>query len=266
MNMGLPTVSGAGFFDSHQKFPHLTLTPWRVVEEYEFELFLNDKGNAFINQEEYAIKHGAILLAKPGDRRRSRLPFSCYFVHFSACSAAMSMFLKDFPAFVSGDYYEALLPDAKEVAHAFLSDEKHDDIIIAQKLLKLLLHTHAVIHSESQSPKNTALENQIVAKAMRFMEENYDTAISIPDIAKHCNISIAQLYRHFSTTNHEPPKNYLTKIRIRSAKRMLLSTDLSIGDIAMQCGYASHAHFCYAFKEKEGMSPAEYRNTAGYYL
>ena len=81
MNMGLPTVSGAGFFDSHQKFPQLTLTPWRIVEEYEFELFLNDKGNAFINQEEYSIKHGAILLAKPGDRRRSRLPFSCYFVH-----------------------------------------------------------------------------------------------------------------------------------------------------------------------------------------
>ena len=130
----------------------------------------------------------------------------------------------------------------------------------------MLLHTHAVIHSENQNLKNTALENQIVAKAMRYMEENYDTAISIPDIANHCNISIPQLYRHFSTTNHEPPKNYLTKIRIRSAKRMLLSTDLSIGDIALQCGYASHAHFCYSFKEKEGMSPVEYRNTAGYSL
>ncbi len=266
MNMGLPTVSGAGFFDSQQKFPHLTLTPWRVAEEYEFELFSNDKGNAYIKQEEYDIKHGALLLAKPGERRRSRLPFSCYFVHFSACSPEMSMFLKDFPTFVSEDYHDALLPDVKEVVHAFLSDEKYDDIIIAQKLLKLLLHAHALIHSESQSLKNTTLENQIVAKAMRFMEENFDSTISIPDVAKHCNVSIPQLYRHFSATNHEPPKNHLTKIRIRAAKRMLVSTDVSIGDIAMQCGYASHAHFCYAFKEKEGMSPAEYRNTAGYSL
>jgi AraC-like DNA-binding protein len=47
------------------------------------------------------------------------------------------------------------------------------------------------------------------------------------------------------------------------AFRRLLATDQKIALIAVEAGFADHAHFCRLFKERYGMSPSEHRNTHG---
>jgi len=57
------------------------------------------------------------------------------------------------------------------------------------------------------------------------------------------------------TTLHQ----YLLNYRIECAKKYLANTDLSISQIAAECGFATVSHFSNTFKEKAGISPLQYR-------
>ena len=52
---------------------------------------------------------------------------------------------------------------------------------------------------------------------------------------------------------------YLTNIRMEKAKKLLLSTSLSITEIAQQCGYGDYRVFTKVFKKTEGSTPSQYR-------
>ena len=52
---------------------------------------------------------------------------------------------------------------------------------------------------------------------------------------------------------------YLTSIRMEKAKKLLLSTSLSIGEVAEQSGYGDYRVFTKVFKKSEGITPSQYR-------
>ena len=58
-------------------------------------------------------------------------------------------------------------------------------------------------------------------------------------------------------------KQYLNKIRLSEAKRLLKETDRQIADIAYHVGYKNVTHFHRIFKQNEKISPNEYRKNKG---
>ena len=52
---------------------------------------------------------------------------------------------------------------------------------------------------------------------------------------------------------------YLTSIRMEHAKKLLLSTSLSIAEVSEQSGYADYRVFTKVFKKSEGITPSQYR-------
>lgn len=52
--------------------------------------------------------------------------------------------------------------------------------------------------------------------------------------------------------------------RIERSKRLLVSTDLTVAEIAERCGYGSAFAFMRQFKEKCGVTPTEYRKSNGF--
>ncbi len=54
---------------------------------------------------------------------------------------------------------------------------------------------------------------------------------------------------------------YITQLRIAEAQNLLLSTQLSVTDIAMQCGYNNSNYFQSVFSKLVGIPPGKYRNT-----
>lgn len=55
---------------------------------------------------------------------------------------------------------------------------------------------------------------------------------------------------------------YARQLRAEQVARLLLRPRLAIGDIAVECGYSSHAHLCRDFKAHFGVTPSEYRRAA----
>ncbi|MBQ8687033.1 MAG: helix-turn-helix transcriptional regulator [Ruminococcus sp.] len=70
--------------------------------------------------------------------------------------------------------------------------------------------------------------------------------------------SFQHLYKkQFGTTFMQD----LIQSRVSHAKMLLTSTNLSVSEIAVQCGYHSYAHFVRQFRSWSGVTPTEYRNT-----
>lgn len=55
-------------------------------------------------------------------------------------------------------------------------------------------------------------------------------------------------------------KSYVNRLRINESKRLLLETDLNIGEIAFQVGFNNQSHFNRVFKPELEISPTDYRN------
>lgn len=96
---------------------------------------------------------------------------------------------------------------------------------------------------------------------IEFLEQNYDKSPSLDEMAEIIAITPPHLCRLFKEVFKIRPFEYLTKIRIKKAKElMMVSDNLSIKYIAKKSGYNDVSYFCYVFKEYEGITPSEFKN------
>ena len=97
-----------------------------------------------------------------------------------------------------------------------------------------------------------------LAIAARYIQDHYAQPLRLPDIAKLIDMSVAQIERYFHKIFHLTPRQMLLKTRLDAAST-LLAGDLSITDIATQCGYNDHSAFTRQFKATVGLTPSQYR-------
>ena len=85
---------------------------------------------------------------------------------------------------------------------------------------------------------------------------------NVDDIAKESGISKSYFQRLYRETFNTSCMDDIINARIERAKRLLENTERQIGDIAIECGYASGSHFMRQFRQKTGLTASEYRKTA----
>jgi AraC-like DNA-binding protein len=96
--------------------------------------------------------------------------------------------------------------------------------------------------------------------AQKFILTHYPNPnLSVVDIASHLNISDSYLRRNFKKYFNCSPSAYLNEVRIKNAKNILLSTECSINETAVKCGFNSASYFIQNFHKMTGKSPTEYR-------
>lgn len=104
-----------------------------------------------------------------------------------------------------------------------------------------------------------AVSHPAVARAIRFIKQNYKSPITIEDIGEYAGLSKRGLEKAFLKHMNRSPAAELRRIRIDIAKSMLTETDDKIDYIALECGYSNSSNLSCAFKKDTGMSPRNYR-------
>ena len=92
-----------------------------------------------------------------------------------------------------------------------------------------------------------------------YIENNYTRAISIHDIADECHFSESHFMKFFKQCTGTSFISYLNDYRLLIASRMLTSTDLSVTEIASECGFDNISYFNRCFKKKYGEAPSKTR-------
>ena len=96
-------------------------------------------------------------------------------------------------------------------------------------------------------------------KSIDFVEQHLYDKISVHEIAAASHYSTYHFSRIFKALVGDTPKEYLRKRRLTVAAKRLLSEDVAILDLAMDCQFDSQEAFTRAFKALFNMTPAQYR-------
>ncbi|MFT5187731.1 MAG: AraC-like DNA-binding protein [Verrucomicrobiales bacterium] len=94
---------------------------------------------------------------------------------------------------------------------------------------------------------------------MDYLKTHYAENVSISNLAMHAGISMRHLQRRFQETFKTTPRDYIMKLRILNACDLLLKTNLTVTEIALQVGFYDHSVFSRMFSKVMGISPRAYR-------
>ena len=95
--------------------------------------------------------------------------------------------------------------------------------------------------------------------AVEFMEKNFRGKVTLEEIARASHLSPSRLCHVFKDRKGMTVFEYITHLRVNYAKELLISTNESSTQIAMNVGYNYQSYFDRVFKEKVGMTPKEFR-------
>jgi len=102
--------------------------------------------------------------------------------------------------------------------------------------------------------------NRIITDAIQYIEANFNSQISLPDLCNACGkISEQHLCRVFRTETGKRPFEYIAHRRIEFARTLITETNLPISEVASRAGFESTSYFYRVWKQYQSMSPLEYR-------
>ena len=104
------------------------------------------------------------------------------------------------------------------------------------------------------------LESRIVVLAKRAIRERFfDPAFSLEHASERAGVSKNHLSFEFSKETGETFTDYLTRVRMEEAKRLLATTSLLVSQVCERVGYPSVEHFSRLFKKSVGVSPVRFK-------
>lgn len=128
--------------------------------------------------------------------------------------------------------------------------------------LLIRLATTSTNGAAFRMPSKLTLTRPTISRVRDYMRGNLAERISLSDLAQIAGYSRYHFVRAFRESTGLPPYAFLLNERLRAAKHLLQHSDAPIAEIAQKSGFATHAHFSARFRERMGVTPAEYRRRA----
>lgn len=146
-----------------------------------------------------------------------------------------------------------------------LGDERLGDVyspvLLHSRLQELLLVVSRVGSLSEELPEDIHTTDRQVVAAAVFMRENYRREVTAAEIAKAAGLSPNYLSRKFRQATGTGVHEYLTFLRLKEAALELVSTNSSITEIALRCGFSDGNYFKDVFKKQYGITPTGYRKS-----
>jgi AraC-like DNA-binding protein len=127
---------------------------------------------------------------------------------------------------------------------------------IADAIVARVLSRHSMPQRQSRVNK---LPLWRLRRTISYIEENLATPIRLENMAACVGLTRMHFASQFRLSTGFSPHAYLLRRRLEQAEVLLRQPYLTVFDIAQQCGFSTHAHFCVVFKRHTGYAPATWR-------
>ena len=102
-------------------------------------------------------------------------------------------------------------------------------------------------------------EERTITGITRYLQEHLAEEMSLSVLAEQFHLNPQYISQLFKSEIGVGFLAYLTNIRMEKSKKLLLSTSLSVAEVAEQAGYGDYRVFTKVFKKSEGITPSQYR-------
>ena len=101
------------------------------------------------------------------------------------------------------------------------------------------------------------------SKVIDYVESHYRSSIEVSELARIACLSESQFRKRFVKLFKISPSKFINRIRVQTAAKLLLSADVSIAGVALQCGFCDQSYFTRQFSNFFGLTPKKYRDRQG---
>lgn len=222
----------------------------RYVEEYELVLFKKTGGYFCVDGKKYKIYANSVRLYKPGEFVYSYRFGDVYTIHFTVgdgvCSSPV---LDSLPTQYVCEDEDKITEHFKNITQDFLNGN-----VIGSNF-----NLWAVFNMLLISQKSVKKSDSVSEKVKKYIRENYKENVSLSDMGKAVFLHPNYLHKVFCDETGVSPAKFLLETRLSVARKLLLCTDMTAENIAVECGFCNSSYFIRKFKEKYNLSPAIYR-------
>ena len=109
------------------------------------------------------------------------------------------------------------------------------------------------------------MDSEVINAVMTYINNHYREELSLEDVARFAGFSRYYFSRSFKRQTGYSFKDYLCQKRLQVAVDLLIRTNRSMRDVAIESGFGSVATFNRVFREKKGCTPTQYRAIYGTY-
>jgi len=164
---------------------------------------------------------------------------------------------------------DALRDAVIELIHAINStlNEELESAVGSVQRSAALLHVNAHLPEFSAIAKiaNPIARGGLAPWQARIVKTHIDTHLDgnlrTKELARLVQLSSFHFCRVFRVSFGHSPHAYVTRRRVERAQGLILTANLTLGQIALDCGFADQAHFTKIFRRLCGESPGEWRRT-----
>ncbi len=96
-------------------------------------------------------------------------------------------------------------------------------------------------------------------KVDRYLKQNLDRPVRLNAVAEQVALSVSYFSRAFKETFGTTPHMHMLRLRLELAKRLMLTTEDALSQIALACGLADQAHLSKLFRRVVGETPSAWR-------
>lgn len=115
---------------------------------------------------------------------------------------------------------------------------------------------------KDKKEKKDKKEEKQMKEVLQYIENHIKDDIKIEELAKQMALSVSRFHFNFVKATGIPPREYILRRKIESAKNELWSSDRTVTEIAYEYGFSSSQYFATVFKRFCYMSPLDYRCSA----
>ncbi|SMC34434.1 response regulator transcription factor [Sporomusa malonica] len=105
----------------------------------------------------------------------------------------------------------------------------------------------------------TSMNVRLINKACAYIVENFHKSISLDEVAQTVHLSPYYFSRIFKAEKGCNFVDFLTKVRIDKAKKLLQNPEQTVVRVASEAGYQDASYFCRVFRQEVGVTPNQYR-------
>ncbi|MBQ8525350.1 MAG: AraC family transcriptional regulator [Clostridia bacterium] len=230
----------------------------------EIQLVLDGSGTEIFNEAEYTMEKGHITILSYTDFH----------------SVDIKEYMKLFKINISYDFLDsdirAYLTENNNIHCKFTGSDLDYIITLSNKLLKYsedtdnpisLMAGKAIISTMITETIRQSLKNSDIKKKPRqiqsliqYINKNLSHELSLETVAAHFGISANYLGKLFKKHVGVSYNEYLNRIRLKYACSLIVSSNISMKEIAHCCGFSSLEYFYYVFKKYNNITPLQYRD------
>lgn len=152
---------------------------------------------------------------------------------------------------------EAIATLFQSICREYAAEDPMREQMLASLVSQLLITVCRMLPPVEYDETDGSLA--LVYRLQSDLEKTYGKRITLSQLAKEYHVSVSHLSHLFKKVTGSAVMEYLFACRMLAAKRLLATTDLSVGEIVDACGFCDNSNFSRSFRQRTGFSPTAFR-------